>query len=459
MRRGDTGLGKLVGLAVALAGCVGQAEDAPPGGWLDRAVQSAPVPDGPKVVAPGPAGSHGENVASQGAGMAPAQRRRALVTWAEGQEPQGLTEGQVEQRLGLPAGAVVRQLVGVGGLVADVNEGQWQRVQSDPAVAAVTADYAVFTQVLPAELVAAMVPGLTGPMQLKVTGAGVTVAVVDTGVDDTHPALLGKVAKHLCFASGGCGAGLDANGHGTHVASLIAGAGKGAALGVAPGAEVLSLRVFGKSGQGKASDILAALDWLVTQGPLAKVRVVNLSLGSNAVFEGTCDSADPLTAKAIAKLRAKGLTVVAASGNSASSKGISAPACLRGVIAVGAVYTADYGNLGFGKLCSDVAAKTAQMTCFSNRSARLDLTAPGALVIGAQPGGGTAVMAGTSQASPVVAAVAALVLQCAPKLTPAKLANLLRGAAKLVPATASAPSHRLVQALPALAKVCPKGVL
>ncbi len=450
-------------LLAVVASCAPQVQESEPGSWTQRRAPSLRPGSVPAAA--------GHLLAMQPEPAAPARpqgpqeprtlARRALVTWAEGLEPQGLADRAVEQRWLLPAGAVVRQLPAVGGMVVDLDAAQWLRLQADPAVAAVTADYAVYSQMLPAELVAAVGPGPTGPSQLKVSGAGVAVAVVDTGIDANHPALQGKVVKQLCFVSGGCGspAVQDGNGHGTHVASLIASSGKGAPYGIAPGVQLLALRVFGKGGSGKASDVLAALDWLVTNGPAAKVRLVNLSLGSDAVFAGTCDSADPLTAKAIAKLRAKGMAVVAAAGNGASNQGLSAPACLRGAIAVAAVYTADYGDVAFDGLCSDLPAQLGHLTCFSNWSKRLDLTAPGAMLVGAKPGGGTAVMAGTSQASPVVAAVAALVLQCAPKLTPAKLASLLKSTAKPLPAAAGPAGLRLVQALPALAKVCPKELL
>lgn len=446
-------------LLLVLPGCVPQAEEPAPAGWAERRQFQDQPQSHRRAQLQHSANSPAVVAARQGPQLVRAMPRRALVTLLGDLALPGQSQAQLEQRWGLPSGAAVRLLGHVGGAVVDLDPAQWQRVEGDEQVAAVTADYAVATQMLPAELVAAVVPGPTGPKQLKLTGAGVAVAVVDTGVDSSHPALVGKVSLQLCFVSGGCGSALDSSGHGTHVASLIASSGIGAPAGIAPGAQLLSLKVLGKGGKGKASDVLAALDWLLANGPGAKVRVVNLSLGSDAVFEGTCNAADPLTAKAIAKLRAKGMAVVAAAGNSASSKGLSAPACLRGAIAVGAVYTADYGTLSFGDLCSDSPAKVGQMTCFSNWSQRLDLTAPGAMLVGARPGAGTAVLAGTSQASPIAAGVAALILQCAPGLTPAKLATLLKATAKLTPAPGKIGSYRLVQALPALAKACPNSLL
>lgn len=279
---------------------------------------------------------------------------------------------------------------------------------------------------------AAISPG-AAKVPVLVTGKGVRVAVVDTGVAGSHPDLAGRVVAEQCFAWGACppsGANqgpvaTDSHGHGTHVAGIIAGQGKVASPGIAPGAQIVAVRVTDKKGRARASDILAGLDWVATQSVSLGIQIINVSLGGGTAYKKACDGWQPAAAAAVAFLAAKGVAVFAAAGND-GAPGVSAPACVTYAIAVGATYDAKLPAQAYANGCADLAPKPGMLACFSNHGANLDLVAPGARVHAAKPGGGVAAMSGTSQASPVAAAVAALVLSCQPKLGVAKLRSLLR---------------------------------
>ena len=273
---------------------------------------------------------------------------------------------------------------------------------------------------------------LSGAPRLReaagVTGEGVAVAVVDTGIDYTHPAFGG------CDAPGrgaGCRvvAGydfvddeadpMDPVGHGTQVAGVIAGAAaEGCAAGVAPGAAVVALRVLDASGGARFSDVVAALDWVYEHGDAHGVRIVALSLATAETFASAALCDFDLVAAALHRLAARGLLVVAAAGGSGDAGGLSFPACASGVLSVGAVYDSDLPGRfehclaetagGCTRSCADLDPRRAQVACFSNGGADLDLVAPGEPITAASPGGACATGAGTSLAAGHVAGVAAL---------------------------------------------------
>lgn len=168
-------------------------------------------------------------------------------------------------------------------------------------------------------------------------GRGTTVAVLDSGVDYTHPDLGGgfgeghKVVGGYDFAKGD-GDPMDDNGHGTHVAGIFAGkaAEKDGVTGVAPGASILAYKVMDDAGEGYTSDIVAGIEAAVDPANPHRADVINLSLG------GVGDGTDPLGAAATAAVRA-GVVVVASAGNEGpGGNTISTPAAADGVIAVGA---------------------------------------------------------------------------------------------------------------------------
>jgi subtilisin family serine protease len=264
------------------------------------------------------------------------------------------------------------------------------------------------------------------------TGRGVTVAVLDTGVDTHHPDIRDGLAAEQCFctaASGagccpngtaeqsGAGAAEDDNGHGTNVTGIITSDGRVAPPGIAPDSMVVVVKVLDKTGAGTSSGILSGLDFVINKHP--EVKVVNLSLGLANLFAGSCDSAASFTtafASAVNTLRGRGAVFFASSGNNGSSSQIAVPACIGNAIAVGAVYKGDVGTITFG--CTDATTAADRVACFSNSDSQVDVLAPGAPVTSAGIGGGVSTFVGTSQACPVAAGVAALILSAHPGLSP-----------------------------------------
>ena len=209
----------------------------------------------------------------------------------------------------------------------------------------------------------------------------VVVAVVDTGVDYTHPDLVGPVdaAADYDFVNGDSSA-MDDNGHGTHVAGIIAAIadnGVGGA-GVAPGCRILPVKVLDSKGSGDTVGVAAGIRYAADAG----AKIINLSLAGPS---------DATMGNAVAYAQGKGCVVVAAAGNEGSDGGASYPARYAGVVGVGAT---DPSN--------------ARAT-FSNYGIGVDIAAPGVNVLSTLPGGGYGSLSGTSMASPFVSAVAALV--------------------------------------------------
>ncbi len=254
--------------------------------------------------------------------------------------------------------------------------------------------------------------GAAAAQDAGATGRGATVAILDTGVDASHPMLAGRVVGEACFSrSGNCpngqttmfGSGsaapctfsAGACGHGTHVAGIAAG-NDGVRLGVAPEATILAVQVFSRSGNSAiswTSDQMAGLDWVYAQRNTFTIAAANLSLGFSLYADRpTCD-ADGIGIgyrTVTDRLRTAGIATVAATGNDGSSTGISFPACMTGVYGVGSVGDAD------------------AVSSFSNRNDLMSYWAPGEGILSSVPGG-YAYETGSSMATPhVVGAFAVL---------------------------------------------------
>ena len=227
-------------------------------------------------------------------------------------------------------------------------------------------------------------------------GTGVTVAVLDSGVDYT------RAAFGSCAAPGGAckvvyardfapDDGLrDDDGHGTNVAGIV--------LGVAPGAQIAALDVF--DGElASSSHIIAAIDWVIANRNAYNIVAVNLSLGGRQYYS-PCSS--DVFATPIANARAAGILASVASGNQGYKDSMGSPACAPEAVSVGAVYDANQGPVSW-RNCTDNTTQADKITCFSNSASFLTLLAPGALIDAAGLTQG-----GTSQAAPHVAGAIAV---------------------------------------------------
>lgn len=333
-----------------------------------------------------------------------------------------------------------RQYQSVPGLAGTVTAAGLAKLRAHPLVRAIQLDHpggAHLQESLPA------LGGNFVHNRYGITGRGITVAILDSGIDSDHPALANDLVAQHCFTTGGCppsggaesGSAEDENGHGTHVAGVITAS--GIVTGFAPDADIVAVRVLDKNGSGFVSDWVAGLDWVRTHLAAMPVQIVNLSLGTFALYADHCDAQELLLAQAVNQLRAQGVTIFASSGNQGSSSRLAAPACNSGVVAVGATYDEDVGrqpSVGtyqsrFGSswpACVDSTTTLQTITCFTNSNGHLDLVAPGAPILSTYIGGGTATYWGTSQASPTAAGIAALLLERRPSLTPDQLEAVLK---------------------------------
>ncbi|MCX4907376.1 S8 family serine peptidase [Streptomyces sp. NBC_00878] len=253
-------------------------------------------------------------------------------------------------------------------------------------------------------------------------GTGVKIAVLDTGVDATHPDLKDKVIASKNFSSSPDVK--DRGGHGTHVASTAAGTGAksgGTYKGVAPGAKILDGKILDDEGVGEDSGILAGMEWAAAQG----ADIVNMSLGSED-FPGI----DPVEAE-VNKLSAeKGVLFAVAAGNSGPQT-VGSPASADAALAVGAVddndKLADFSStgprLGDVGIKPDVTAPGVDITAASAKGSVI------AQEMGEKPEGYTTI-SGTSMATPHVAGAAALLKQQHPNWGYAELKGALTGSAK-----------------------------
>ncbi|NEE04665.1 S8 family serine peptidase [Phytoactinopolyspora halotolerans] len=224
-------------------------------------------------------------------------------------------------------------------------------------------------------------------------GSGTTIAILDTGIDDTHPDLTGRVAAARNFSD--ARDTVDRFGHGTHVASIAAGNGE-RYRGVAPGAQLLNGKVLDDEGWGNESDIVAAMQWAVDQG----ADVVNLSLGG----EDTPD-VDPVE-QAIEYLSEQtGTLFVVAAGNFGPyAHSVDSPGSAPSALTVGAVDK------------RDVIAEFSARGAAADGSLKPDVTAPGveitaARAVQSEGSGSYIAYDGTSMATPHVAGAAAILAQ------------------------------------------------
>jgi len=237
-------------------------------------------------------------------------------------------------------------------------------------------------------------------------GAGVTVAVIDTGIDSTHPDLDGVVADGTDFSGLGSGGkpvgSTDDASHGTMVASLLAGRGRGTdgIIGVAPEAKILSVSIgFGEETVGSDQQIADAVLWAVDHG----ADVINMSLTRNTPDWPT--SWD----EAFLYAMEHDVVVVAAAGNRGSGTTVvGAPATMPGVLTVAGLDRAGAASLDA-----------------SSQGITIGVAAPSEQLVGAVPGGGYVIWNGTSGATPLVAGVVALVRSAHPDLDAANVINRL----------------------------------
>ncbi|MGH2829419.1 MAG: S8 family serine peptidase, partial [Actinomycetota bacterium] len=355
---------------------------------------------------------------------------RVLVRFAEG------SSGRARRRALDASGArrsrtIPGASVEIVSIAAGSETAVLETLRRDPAVAAADLDWRrrAFDHV-PGEVPWGVQTVRAPQVWSNVTGRGVTVAIVDSGVDLSHPDLVNSIATNTGetgtdesgrdrrtngidddsnqliddwrgwdFAAGDASP-LDVVGHGTGVAGVVAAAHDGLGLtGVAPGAKILPVRVLDDEGGGFDSDIIAGIVYAADQG----ARIINLSLGAPTYSQAMRSAVDYAAAQ--------GALVVAAAGNGATPSPVVAyPAGYQNVLSVGAIN------------------QSGAPAPFS-LTGKVDVAAPGQAVPVARLGGGTEMADGTSFAAPHVAGVVALLAERHPLATGRRLRQITAGTA------------------------------
>ena len=382
----------------------------------------------------------------------PSGRSRVILTTADGAPADAI--GKLVRLAGGKAG---RPLRSIGGQVADLPNGALRALAAHPHIAHISEDRLTAGAM---ERTAATIGASVVRESLGYDGAGVGVAVIDSGVSASHddltaPGAGSGVVRFVDFVNGATTA-YDDYGHGTHVAGIVAGNGfdsNGARSGIAPGAHLIVLKTLDQNGHGRISDVIAALDYVIDNKDALNIRVVNLSVATG-VYESY--NTDPLTLAA-RRVVESGIVVVAAAGNNGRNQlgdvhygGITAPGNAPWVLTVGAsshmgtTDRADDTVASFssrGPAAIDYAAKPdvvapgvgiesltdPDSTLYSTRAAYL---LPGAFPTAYQP---YLSLSGTSMAAPVVSGTVALMLQANPSLTPNEVKAILQYTAEARP--------------------------
>lgn len=264
----------------------------------------------------------------------------------------------------------------------------------------------------------------------QVDGQGLCAAVLDTGLRRSHICFQGKVPDAHNFTDEGPPDDVtDVNGHGTNVAGLIAAATSDERRGIAPGANIVPLKVLPARDM---EPIVRALQWVLTHAERVHISVVNMSLGVpgiNVTDDEHARNQFPQLHSTIHALHARNIAVCVAAGNdyfAFQQEGMSVPAIFREAIAVGAVYDASVGPRSYTSGATATRTRADQITPFTQRlspdvspECYTDVFSAGggATSAGAQDDDGTSTQDGTSQASPTVAGVVLLLQQHHLRLT------------------------------------------
>lgn len=292
----------------------------------------------------------------------------------------------------------------INGCACEMSTESILRLTTDPDVEFISYDSKVFALIDKARETI----GGDFSFNSQYTGSNVTVAIIDTGIAP-HADLVYPRNRIIGFKDfvNNKSKFYDDNGHGTHCAGVLAGSGyasKGKYKGIAPEANILSIKVLDESGNGNTSDILSTVQWIIENKNIYKTRIINFSLGALAQYR---ERRDPLV-KAANRAIENDLVVIAAVGNSGPMRNtILSPATSRYVISVGALNDRD-ARPDFNESIADFSSRGPTL----DRIRKPDLVAPGVDIVSLSNKNlsGYTSLSGTSMAAPMVSGAAALLL-------------------------------------------------
>jgi subtilisin family serine protease len=306
------------------------------------------------------------------------------------------------KKYGIPS---LKKFNSLKGFATRLSAQQLSALRSDEAVALVEPDYLVKAFASPAKNTQVVPTGIlrsggaispTAAIGQQKSGVNVDIAIIDSGVQKTHPDL--NVVQQVNFTYEFTAD--DRNGHGTHVAGIAAAKdNQTGVVGIAPGARIWSVKVLDRNGSGYISDIIEGIDY-VTQHA-SEIEVANMSLG--------CECESQAMNQALDRSLAKGVVFTVAAGNSAKDAAMFSPANHPNVITVSAI--ADFnGKPGAGAASTCRTDQDDTLADFSNFGAVVDIAAPGTCINSTWKGSSYNTISGTSMASPHVAGAVALYL-------------------------------------------------
>ena len=327
----------------------------------------------------------------------------------------------------------------VSGFAAVMGPAARAALAADPLVASLEPDRPIsaFGQIIPTgvERVRADVSKTASIDGIEQPRVNVNVAVLDTGVDTSHPDL-NVAGGATCVKSRNYD---DHYGHGTHAAGIVGALDNHiGVVGVAPGANMYGVKVLDDDGNGTTRELLCGIEWVTTTrtdgDPHNDIDVANLSLGGTGTDDGHCGQSDSdILHQAVCASVAKGVTYVVAAGNDHEDASHLIPAAYREVITVSALADSDGRPGGKGGSPSCRADQDDTLADFSNYGPAVDLIAPGVCIFSTMPmdstklgdSGGYGTLTGTSFAAPHVAGAAALWISKHRGATPAQVRSAL----------------------------------
>src|SRR6266851_2662977 len=360
---------------------------------------------------------------------------------------------RAEGRVRSSGGQVVGTSNLLGATVAALTPAEIRALASDPSIARVHFDTevkaagigAADTSTGPTPIVFQQTIGATDAWRQGQTGKGVTVAVLDSGIDNNNPAFGARIKARVDFVTPAHPVQGDPAGHGTHGAGIVAAGRNAASPGIAPDANLVSVRVLDANGRSRLSTVMLGLEWVVAHKQSLGIRVVVMALG--APTTGGYRE-DPLAAAAELAWRS-GLVLVTAAGNNGAGAGaIQTPGIDPLILTVGAS-----DDNGTPATTDDSLPTWSSVGPTADGLAKPDLLAPGRKIVSVRVPGSTLDLqspshiegpttirfSGTSEAAAVAAGAAALLINQRPELSPDQAKALLVSAARPLRGVDAAP--------------------